>query len=187
MEIIQKKNDHKLIFTFKKDTLNYHYMNDEGSGDYDIPYANFPSKSITYIERNTWCNNVGYFWILFGISTIFYRYYIMTLIDSLGIMSIIMGLLCLIWTFLRKIKFTIFRTPHENVLIIQNRKHDEIINEIKSRRKQQLLNLYGQIDFKNNLEDEIKKFKWLKKEKVLTSKEAEEKIWDCNKFCVSTS
>jgi cbb3-type cytochrome oxidase subunit 3 len=98
------------------------------------------------------------------------------MLDKFGTISLILGILCIVWTLFRKIKFTIYETPKASILIIKNRKHNKIINEIQSRRKKQLLELYSHIDYDNNIKSEIKKFEWLKDEKVLSDKEANEKI-----------
>ena len=176
MKIKQRKSRYLHTFTFKDHTLNYAYKHSGGSGDYDIQYADFPSKSITYIEINEWCRSVGWLWILLGIGHNVYRFYTMHLLDKMGTLFIILGIVCLVWVYLRKVKFTIFQTPQADVLVIKNRKHDKIISEIQSRRKDQLLDLYGSIDFENNIENEIKKFEWLKDENILSDIEANEKI-----------
>jgi len=176
MKFKQSKSGNKLLFKFSDKQLHYEYKYSDGSGNYDISYADFPSKSHTIIEQNDWCKNVGTLWILLGIGLNVYRYYTMHLLDKNGIIFIGLGILCILWTIFRKIKFTIFNTPQANVLIIKNRKHDEIVNEIQSRRKKQLLELYSQIDFNNNMENEIKKFEWLKEENILSQEEANDKI-----------
>ena len=176
MEIKQSKNGHKLKFTFTDNRLNYAYKYSGGSGEYDIPYADFPRKSIIQIEQNDWCKNVGWLWILLGIALNFYRVYTINMLDKNGIIIIVLGISCLLWTLFRKVKFTIFETPQANILIIKNSKHNKIVDEIQSRRKKQLLKLYGHIDYDNNIENEIKKFQWLKDEKVLSEKEANKKI-----------
>ena len=176
MKFKQSKSGYKLIFTFNDNKLHYAYKASDGFGDYDINYADFSSKSHTIIEQNDWCKNVGTLWILLGIVLNLYRYYTIHLFDKIGIIIIGLGISCILWTTFRKIKFTIFNTPQGNVLIIKNGKHDKIVNEIQSRRKKQLFELYSQIDFNNNIENEIKKFEWLREENILSPKEANDKI-----------
>ena len=176
MQIKQKKAAYKLTFTFNDEYVNYAYDHRDGSGDYDIKYIDFPSKFITFIERNDYCRNVGLIWIFLGFAYHAFTFYKFSHPSLWGFLGIFLGILCLIFVSFRKIKFTIYETQYVGMLIIQNSKHDEIINEIMSRRKEKLLKLYGDINPDNDIENEIEKFEWLEREKVLSKKEATEKI-----------
>ncbi len=60
--------------------------------------------------------------------------------------------------------------------MIQDREHDRIVDEINRRRKDQLLALYGELDMRNTLEDEIAKFSWLHEQDVLSKDELEGRL-----------
>ncbi|MBS0174128.1 MAG: hypothetical protein JSR64_08830 [Nitrospira sp.] len=60
--------------------------------------------------------------------------------------------------------------------MIQDREHDRIVDEINRRRKDQLLALYGELDTRNTLEDEIAKFSWLHEQDVLSKEQLEGRL-----------
>ena len=62
------------------------------------------------------------------------------------------------------------------MFVIQDKQHDEIINALQSRKKQQLLAWYGDVNPDNELQTEIQKFHWLAEQGVLTQEESEQKI-----------
>lgn len=64
-----------------------------------------------------------------------------------------------------------------SVWVIQDGKHhDHIIDEIRSRRKNQLLAWYGELNLENGLEKEVAKFRWLAEQQVITEDEARSRI-----------
>ena len=79
--------------------------------------------------------------------------------------------ICLVWVPLATVKYSVFRSQAGNVLVIQDREHDRIVDEINRRRKDQLPALYGELDMRNTLEDEIAKFSWLHEQDVLSKDE----------------
>ena len=48
--------------------------------------------------------------------------------------------------------------------MVKNKQHDNLISEISSRRKGQLLSWYGELDYSNDPNAELEKFKWLMSE-----------------------
>lgn len=64
-----------------------------------------------------------------------------------------------------------------SVWVIQDGKHhDHIIDEIRSRRKNQLLAWYGELNLENVREKEVAKFRWLAEQQVITEYEARSRI-----------
>lgn len=84
--------------------------------------------------------------------------------------------ICLVWYRWATVKYSVFRSQAGNVLVIQDREHDRIVDEINRRRKDQLLALYGELDMRNTLEDEIAKFSWLHEQDVLSKDELEGRL-----------
>ena len=166
MEINQKKRSNRLKFTFNDDSFNYAYKDRTGSGDIDVQYAGFPPKASVSIERNEWLRNAGLIWC------------VMITGDSLQGRGfwLLIGVICLVWYRWATVKYSVFRTQEGNVLVIQDREHDRIVDEINRRRKDQLLALYGELDTRNTLEDEIAKFSWLHEQAVLSKDELEGRL-----------
>ena len=175
MEIIQKKRSNKHTFTFEDNHFNFAYEDKSGSGDADMNYADFPQKSSVKIEQNEWLRNVGYLWCALGVFQLGYAIYSEASISGKGFW-IVLGLACIAWAHFSKVKYSIFQAEHGNIYVIQDKKHDEIISELNTRRKKQLLNWYGEVNPENELENEIGKFKWLVEQNIITKEESEQKI-----------
>ncbi|MFS1486245.1 hypothetical protein BCU43_000485 [Vibrio lentus] len=174
MEIIQKKRSIKYTFTFMDNHLNFAYKIKSGTGDRDLDYVNFPKKSSTLIEQNEWFQSVGYVWCILGAFDILYESYLGAF-PNLWFLVLLGGML-LVWSHFSKVKYSVFEMDSANILVIQDKNHDLIINELKTRKKSQLLEWYGHVNQDNESEVEVGKFKWLLDEDVITKEEYEEKI-----------
>jgi len=175
MEFIQKKKSNKHTFTLHDDYFNFAYEDKSGSGDADIYYADFPQKSSVQIEQNEWLRNVGYLWIALGIFQLGYAVYSEASLSGKGFW-ILIGLVCVAWAYFSKVKYTVFRAERGNIFVIQDKNHDRIVDELNTRRKSQILQLYGEVNPENDLESEIQKFRWLEQQKIISKEECEQKI-----------
>jgi hypothetical protein len=52
--------------------------------------------------------------------------------------------------------------------LLHDKQYDTLMQEIRTRRKKQLLDWYGKIDFRNDPEEEIRKFHWLHAENLIS-------------------
>jgi len=186
MEIIQKKKSNRHTFTFNENYFNFAYEDKTGSGDTDINYADFPQKSSVQIERNDWLMNVGYLWCALGIFQIGYAIYSEASLSGKGFWLMV-GIACVLWAHFSKVKYSVFKAEPGNIFVIQDNNHDKIIGEINSRRKNQLLDWYGDINPENDLENEIGKFKWLAEQDIMTKEESERKIAQAELLCNENS
>lgn len=175
MEIVQKKRSNKHTFTFKDDLFNFAYEDKNGSGDIDVDYVDFPQKSSIRIEQNEWLRNVGYLWCAIGAVQLGYAVYAAAPLSGKGFW-LFLGLGCLAWAHFSKVRYSVFQTEQGSVFVIQDKRHDEIISELNIRRKKQLLQWYGEINFANDPQKEINKFRWLSEQNALSREEAEIKI-----------
>lgn len=175
MEINQNKRSNRLKFTFNDDSFNYAYKDRTGSGDIDVQYAGFPTKASVSIERNEWLRNAGLIWCVIGVLQLGHAMVTGDSLQGRGFWLLI-GVICLVWYRWATVKYSVFRTQAGNVLVIQDREHDRIVDEINRRRKGQLLALYGELDTRNTLEDEIAKFSWLHEQDVLSKDELEGRL-----------
>lgn len=176
MKIEQQKLSNRHTFTFESDRLNFAYRDKSGSGDVDIPYADFPLKSSTRIDQNLWLRNVGYLWCVLGVIQIGLALAAEKPLTGTGFW-LMLGLGCLLWAHFTKVTYTVFSADQGGVWVIQDaNNHDRIVDEIRSRRKVQLLAWYGDINLENGLDKEVGKFRWLAEQHALTSEEAEQRI-----------
>lgn len=176
MKLTQKKLSNVHSFTFGEMTFNYAYSDKSGSGDFDVPYIDFPTKSQTQIEQNEWLRNAGYIWCVIGVLDVLYAVSTRSNVSGLSFW-LLLGMLCLAWFYLSKVRYSVFRAPSANVFVIQDGKsHDKIVKEIQSRKKEFLLGRYGEIDSTNDPDNEIEKFRWLCEQGVLDKHEADNKI-----------
>lgn len=175
MEIKQKKKSNTHVFTFLDNHLNFAYKDKSGSGDIDLSYADFPRKASIQIEQNEWLRNVGYLWCVIGAIQLSLALYQGSSISGKGFWLMI-GVGCLVWAHFSKVKYSVYKTDRGNIFVIQDKHHDAIIDEINKRKKSQMLEWYGEVDPQNSLEQEIRKFKWLADEKIMSQEESEKKI-----------
>ncbi len=175
MKIIQKKSKNKFTFSFGQETFNYAYEGSAGKGDIDIYYGNLPKKCSESIEQNEWLRNVGFLWIVIGVFQSAYGSFTKGTF-YLDPMWLLIGGGCLAWAIMSKVTYTIYRVEEGNILIIQDKQHDIIVNELLKRRKEQLLSWYADINMENELASEINKFKWLAEQEVLSEDESKQKI-----------
>lgn len=175
MEIKQKKLSNHHTYTFEPEYVNFADKDKTGSGDFDLNYVDFPDKSSVSIEQNEWLRNVGILWCLLGCYRIGSAVYNGSPLSGTGFW-LLLGIICLVWFALTKVRYSVFNTERGNVFVIQDGNHGKIIAELNKRKKEQLLKWYGEVNLENDKENEIKKFRWLEKQKVITTEEAEEKI-----------
>ncbi len=174
MEIRQKRFFNKTSFSFGNDKLAYSVKDRSGTHTFDIYYGDIPKDRQELEERNEWYRNVGIFWILIGVVQIIYRYYETGAVK--GSIWLTLGVVCFIVYAIAKTKFTIIPTPTGKIFIIQNKQHSKILEEIEGRRKKQLYEWYGEIDFSNDPNIEMAKFKWLADQGVIDENEMRGKI-----------
>jgi len=175
MEFTQKKLSNKSTFTFQDDYFNFACEDKSGATDYDIHYGDVPQKSSLLIEQNEWLRNVGLLWIAIGLFEFGYALYAGNSLSGKGFWFFI-GICCTTWALFTKVKYTVFKCQEGSVYVIRNKQHDEIIAEITRRRKAQLLQWYGEVNPDNDLENEIKKFKWLVEQGAMSVEASEQKI-----------
>lgn len=175
MEFVQKKQSTRHTFTFHDEFFNFAYKEKSGEGDIDLNYVDMPEKYSIQIQSNDWLRNVGLLWIVIGVLQFGMALYSQTSLTGKGFWLFI-GTLCVLWAYYSKVRYSVFQTDKGNVFVMHDKLHDRILEEVKSRKKGQLLSWYGDINPANDLENEIHKFKWLAEQQVITPQEAEQKI-----------
>ncbi|MCG7497776.1 hypothetical protein MHO82_12970 [Vibrio sp. Of7-15] len=175
MEIVQKKRSNKHTFTFSDESFNFSFKDKSGADDVDLHYADFPNKSSLRIEQNEWLRNVGLLWCVLGVFQLGYAIYLNAPLTGKGFWLAV-GLLCVVFAHFSKVKYSVFKAERGNIYIIHDKKHDVIVDELKARKKKQLLDWYGEVNKENDIDNEIGKFNWLHEQGVLTKDEMDMKI-----------
>jgi len=175
MQIVQKKSGERITFTFLEETFNFEIKDSSGVDDWDYYYADFPRKSSYRIEQNEWLRNVGYLWCVLGAMQIVWGMVHELALTGRGFW-LVLGCLCLAVSYLRRIKYSVFKAESGRIFVMQNSKHDDVVNEINQRKKDQLLGWHSEVNLESSLDNETNKYKWLLSEGVMSAEEVECKI-----------
>ncbi len=81
------------------------------------------------------------------------------------------SLIFVILYFKKKAKFTLYLTDSDEVSILKDKQHDQIIEALYAKKKQLLKDYYAFIDTESDLESEIGKFNYLKNEEAISPQE----------------
>ena len=173
MNISQKSFSNKTKFDFGGESLKFTVKDKSGSQSFSIDYGSIPGDHGEMEERNLWYRNVGGVWVLLGAFLVVSRY--LETGEFRNSIWLVIGLICLMAYKVVKTLYTTIDTEKGRLFVIKNKQHDEIINEIDSRRKGQWLSWYGSLDFENDPDNEINKFQWLLDRKVITEEEFHDK------------
>ncbi|MFC1896381.1 hypothetical protein ACFL0Q_06940 [Thermodesulfobacteriota bacterium] len=173
MELKQRKYSNATTFNFENDTLKYTTKNQGSSSTYKLFYGEIPLERNELEERNPWFRNVGIFLVCLGILQL---YSLFTGDEGFKLpIWLILGAVCFIVYWIGRTSYTTLPAKYGNVFVIKDRYHDEILDELYKRRKDQLLLWYGDINFENEPESEIEKFRWLHEQEVIDEAEFENK------------
>ncbi len=176
MKITQKKLSNVHTFEFNDKFVNFSYKDKTGAGDVDVAYANLSKKTSIKIDDNTWWRNIGLIWIGLGALDVIMGIAGGNSLSGRGFW-LAAGLVCLLVYRITRVQYTLINFEGGNLFIIDDGKtHDSILKELMSRRKSQLLSLYGEIDLESTLDREKSKFEYLKEQGVFSDEEAQEKI-----------
>lgn len=164
MKISQRKFSTKTSFSFEDDGLTYEVRDGSGAVAFRADYEDISFETSYSEERNLWLRNAGYFWVAIGILATIMRGPTLSL-------WLLLGIGCLIAYFWRRIAYTIFDAPKGRILVIRDDKHDEIINEIISRRRACLRSRYATVDPTNTPQNEERRFGWLLEHEIISNEE----------------
>ena len=166
MDKSQKRFSNRTSFTFAEDSLQYTVKDGTGRRTFSVEYAGISTDTGEIEERNDWYRNVGFFWVLIGVFLSYSRF------NETGEIRIsiwlTLGVICFALYGFLKTTFTTLDSEKGRIFIIQDSKHDEIKDEIDSRRKNQWFRWYGTVDYDNEPQNEIGKFQWLLDRDVIT-------------------
>ncbi len=174
MKYTQNKLKTETEFDLTPHKLNYKVKDRSRSVSFSVSYADIPQTLDYFVEENLWLRNVGYIWLVLGVLQTIWTY----AQDKAFMLSIwfFIGAICVAVHHFRKIHYTLLPTDRGNILIIKDKDHDTILSSLLEARKRQLYDWYGAINFDNDVDREIEKFRWLESENVIDRAEMEQKI-----------
>lgn len=167
MIVQQTKFGNQHTFEFHENEVNFAFKDKSGSGDVDIDYVLIPEKTSIQIERNEWLRNVGALWLLIGAFQVTFALLNDKPLSGTGFW-VLVGSVCLAAYKWRQVKYTVFRTDQGSLFVLDDKNHDEILKELVSRKRNRLLQLYGEVDPSNDAAQEAEKFRWLHKRGVIS-------------------
>ena len=162
MEIEQKRYFNRTRFTFDDDRLTFTMKHDGGSRSFDVNYSEIPMENAGMEERTPWFRNAGVVLLIAWLCRTLVGIVDPASAPGLSLHWPLAATCCLLIYRYLVTNFTIFNTDAGELYLICDDHYEEILNEIMTRRKSQLLSWYGEIDYANDPGEEIRKFHWLK-------------------------
>ncbi|HCU67765.1 MAG TPA: hypothetical protein DGF30_00685 [Desulfomicrobium sp.] len=166
MNITQRSYSTTITFDFEQDALTYTRADAYGSHSFQLPYGSIGMDPRMTSERNGTLFSGAILLSAWGLAQAAYT---MIRGDLLGAIFMLPGGLCFLLHAALKTNITSLSSDEGEIAIMHDGNFERIISEIRERRKKQLLDWYGNIDFANDPEEEIQKFEWLHSQRLITS------------------
>lgn len=166
MNITQRSYSTTITFDFEQDALTYTRVDAYGSHSFQLPYGSIGMDPRMTSERNGTLFSGAILLSAWGMAQAAYT---MIRGDLLGAIFMLPGGLCFLLHAALKTNITSLNSDEGEIAIMHDGNFERIMSEIRERRKKQLLDWYGNIDFGNDPEEEIQKFEWLHSQRIITS------------------
>lgn len=166
MIITQKSHANRVTFDFEPDTLTYTRSDSYGSHSFQLPYGSIGMDPRLTTERNGTLFNGAILLSLWGFAQAAFN---LGHGDLLGLIFIFPGALCFLLHAMAKTTITSLNSDAGEIALLHDSQFDRIMSEIRERRKKQLLDWYGNINFANDPEEEIRKFHWLHSQQLISA------------------
>ena len=173
MEIEQKRGLNRTRFTFNDDHLTYTQGQPGGMRTFEVNYSDIPLENWDLEERATWFLNAGIVLLVVWFCQVLLGVIIPPATGGFFLHWPLAAACCMGLYHVTIIRYTVFQTDAGKICLICDNKHEEVINEILTRRRAQLLSWYGEIDYANDPGEEIRKFHWLKLQGAIGEEEFE--------------
>lgn len=169
MDIVQKRFSNRATFAFGERELKYTIRDRSGSHSFGIEYGSIPDDVSELEERNVWYRNVGIFWVGLGILQIGMRFADSG--DFRGSLWLTLGIVCFVAYWVGTTRYSVINTEKGKIFVIKDKSHDQVLKELKERRRGQWRAWYGEVNLANDPAKEIGKFRWLKEHDAITEAE----------------
>ena len=171
MLITQRRFSNAITFDFEPDTLTYTRADAYGSHSFQLPYGSIGMDPRQTTERNGTLFNGGILLAAWGLAQAGYA---LAHHDLLGIIFLLPATACFLVHALTKVELTSLSSDAGEIALLNDKQYDRIMSEIRERRKKQLLDWYGNINFANDPEEEIRKFHWLHSQQLISAGQLEQ-------------
>lgn len=165
MNILQRLTATRTTFTFDTDSLTHARSDMHGAHTFTLPYGSIGMDPRDSVERNHILFTGGILLLLWGLAEA-----LRSLLqgDLLGLLMLLPGAIACVLHYTTAFTATYLTSDAGDIAILHDGQQDRILNEIKERRSRQLLDWYGNINFANDPEDEIRKFHWLHSQNLIS-------------------
>lgn len=166
MLVTQRRFSNTITFNFEPDTLTYTRADAYGSHSFQLPYGSIGMDPRETTERNGALFNGGILLAAWGLAQAGYA---LAHHDVLGVIFLLPATACFLLHALAKVELTSLSSDAGEIALLNDKHYDRIMGEIRERRKKQLLEWYGNINFANDPEEEIRKFHWLHSQHLISA------------------
>lgn len=158
---------------FTTDTLTCTKKDIFGSHTLTLPYGSISTTRRIVSEQNGMLWVGGILSLLWGIAESLRA---LLQADMTGVLYCLPGLAAMILHHIAKTTVTYLNSDAGEIALLHDKNHEIILEEILIRRRKQLLDRYGNINFANDPTDEIRKFTWLHTENLIDATQLHEII-----------
>ncbi len=166
MHITQRRFTNVVCFEFELDTLKYSRSDAYGMHSLEVPYGSIGMDPRVSVERNSALFHGGIVLLFWGVAHCLYA---LSHADLFGLIFLLPGPVCLVLHALAKTSITYLDSDAGEIALLHDRQFEVVIHEIRERRKKQLMDWYGRINFANDPEEEIQKFHWLHSQRLISA------------------
>ena len=165
MRIVQKSPLLSTSFVFEAENLICVRKDWHGVQRLEVPYGSIRMEPGSGLEQNAAlfaCAVALFFWGLVQAA------HALLHADPYGPLFLLAAPACLAAHALIRAEVVYLPSDAGEISLLRNGRYDTLMEEINKRRKKQLLEWYGDIDFGNDPEEEIRKFHWLHSEHLIS-------------------
>lgn len=146
MVFIQSKGKVTQSIALFDEYFNFSYSDPRAFDTIDINYTDIAPQPTEQVEENEWLRIVGFAWMAIGLFQLLFALYSGYSTSGKGFW-ILVGGLCVFWSYASVVKYTVIKTEHGNICIIHDDKHDKIISELQAKRSEYRNSLPGSGSF----------------------------------------
>lgn len=166
MNFTQHSHTGRTSFHFDPDKLTHTRSDSHGSHSVSLSYGSIGMDPRMATERNGALFTGAVLLLVWGCAQAFHTAWNG---DWSGLIFLAPGPFCLLLHAINTTTVTYLDSEDGDIAIFHDKNHDLIMAEILERRKRQLLEWYGSIDFTNDPEEEIRKFHWLHSQDLINA------------------
>lgn len=173
MIITQRNYSHSITFDFQPEALTYARSDSYGSHSFQLPYGSINMDPRFTTERNGSLFTGSILLSAWGLAQAGHA---LLHGDASGLIFLVPGAACFLIHAVTRTTITSLGSDSGEIAIMHDRKYELVMTEIRERRKKQLLEWYGNINFANDPEEEIQKFEWLHSQHLISSDQLQRAI-----------